>query len=104
MPERTVLLALALAAASGLVGLLSSRRSRGGQILSTLVAVAASVLGLAGVAHYWFRGDSEAIVYPWHVLPGAEFHVLIDGLSAIFLVPVFAVFLLGSIYGLGYWP
>ncbi|HTM56002.1 MAG TPA: proton-conducting transporter membrane subunit [Pirellulales bacterium] len=103
MPERTVLLALALAAVSGLLGLLFPRRSPWGQRLTTLVAVAAGSLGLAGVAHYWQRGDSEAIVYPWNLLPGAEFHVLVDGLSAVFLVPIFAVFLLGSIYGLGYW-
>src|SRR4051812_37847335 len=103
MPERIVLVALALAAASGLFGLLFSRRSPWGQILSTLLAVAAGVLGLAGVAHYWFRGDSQAIVYPWPLLPGAEFHVLVDGLSAIFLVPVFTVFMVGSVYGLGYW-
>src|SRR6476469_854168 len=66
MPERTVLLALALAAVSGLLGLPFSRRSPWGQRLTTLVAVAAGSLGLAGVAHYWQRGDSEAIVYPWN--------------------------------------
>jgi hydrogenase-4 component B len=103
MPERTVLVALALAAASGLVGLLFSRRSQWGQVLSTVVAAAAGILGLAGVAHYWFQGDSQVIVYPWPLVPGAEFRVLVDGLSAIFLVPIFAIFLLGSIYGLGYW-
>ena len=39
---------------------------------------------------------------PW-AIPGAEFNVAIDGLSAFFLVPVFLVSLLGNIYGLGYW-
>ena len=39
---------------------------------------------------------------PW-AIPGAEFSVGIDGLSAFFLVPVFLVSLLGNIYGLGYW-
>src|SRR5207302_4153079 len=34
---------------------------------------------------------------------GAEFHVAIDGLSAIFLTPIFLISLLGNIDGLGYW-
>src|SRR5206468_3085229 len=33
----------------------------------------------------------------------AEFNVAIDGLSAIFLVPVFLISVLGSVYGLEYW-
>ena len=39
---------------------------------------------------------------PWS-LPGAEFSVAVDGLSAIFLLPIFLISLLGSVYGLGYW-
>ena len=36
-------------------------------------------------------------------MPGGEFYVGIDAISAIFLLPIFLVSLLGSIYGLGYW-
>jgi hydrogenase-4 component B len=39
---------------------------------------------------------------PWSV-PGGEIVVAIDGLSALFLVPVFLLPALGSIYGLAYW-
>ena len=55
-----------------------------------------------GVATFWATGDSQPIVLPWSI-PGAEFSVAIDGLSAIFLVPVFLISLLGNVYGLGYW-
>jgi hydrogenase-4 component B len=41
-------------------------------------------------------------VVPW-LLPGAEFHVAIDGLSAVFLMPIFLISMLGSIFGVGYW-
>ena len=36
-------------------------------------------------------------------MPGGEFYVGIDAISAIFLLPIFLVSLLGNIYGLGYW-
>jgi hydrogenase-4 component B len=36
-------------------------------------------------------------------IPGGAFDMAIDGLSAFFLLPIFLVFMLGSIYGLGYW-
>jgi hydrogenase-4 component B len=103
MAERIVLVAIAIAAASGVLGLPWGRRSAVGQWLSTLLAVAAGGLGIAGVAVYWSAHDSLPITVPWPLVPGAEFSVAIDGLSAVFLIPIFAIFALGSIYGLGYW-
>src|SRR5438105_149898 len=102
MSETLVLLAILLAAVSGVPGLFASRTSMAGQWLSILFAVPAALLGLAGVALFWADGVSHPIVRPW-ALPGAEFRVAMDGLSAFFLVPIFLVSLLGNIYGLGYW-
>ncbi len=49
------------------------------------------------------RGRSDrSLALPWSI-PGAEFSVGIDGLSAIFLLPVFLISLLGNWFGLGYW-
>ena len=45
---------------------------------------------------------SSGIVLPW-AIPGGQFDVAVDGLSAIFLLPIFLISLLGSVYGLGYW-
>ena len=38
------------------------------------------------------------------LVPGGELAVRVDGLAAMFLVPLFVVAPLGSIYGLEYWP
>jgi hydrogenase-4 component B len=103
MAERIVLVAIAIAASSGVLGLPWGRRSAVGQWLSTLLAVAGGGLGIAGVAGYWSAHDSRPITMPWPLVPGAEFSVAVDGLSAVFLIPIFAVFALGSVYGLGYW-
>jgi hydrogenase-4 component B len=102
MNERLVLAGIVLAAVSGVAGLCFSRRSATGQWLSALLTVAGSGLGLAGCAGYLLSGDSEPITLPWAV-PGGAFAVALDGLSVLFLMPVFLSSLLGSVYGLGYW-
>jgi hydrogenase-4 component B len=102
MSERLVLAGIVLAAASGLPGLVMGRTGRAGQWLATLLAVLGAGLGLAGAGSFWATGASHLIVLPWS-LPGAEFRVAMDGLSAVFLVPIFLISLLGNVYGLGYW-
>jgi hydrogenase-4 component B len=102
MCERLVLAGIVFAAMSGLPGLLMRRSAVAGQWLATLAAALGAALGLAGAGAYWATGSSEAIVLPWSI-PGAEFRVVMDGLSAFFLVPVFLISLLGSVYGLEYW-
>src|SRR5581483_11519961 len=73
------------------------------QRLTTLIAAVAAVLGLSGVGAFWAAGQSRPIDVSWPTVPGAAFAVAVDGLSALFLVPVFLVSVLGSVYGLGYW-
>ena len=102
MSESLVLVGIILAASSGLPGLVLGRRSMGGQWMSMLVAVLGAGLALGSAGWFWTTGESRPIVVPWSI-PGAEFHVAMDGLSAIFLVPVFLISLLGSVYGIGYW-
>ena len=102
MSESLVLLGIVIAALSGLPGFLWGRTSMSGQWVTTLLAVLGAGLGLGGVGSFWATGDSQPIVLPWS-LPGAEFSVAMDGLSAIFLVPIFLISLLGNVYGLGYW-
>lgn len=102
MSERWVLLGTALAAASGIPGLFMSRDAMRPQRLAAFLTVLGAVLGLAGVGLFWATGDNRPIEWPWP-LPGADFSVGLDGLSAIFLLPIFLISLLGSIYGLVYW-
>ena len=102
MSERLILLGIFLTAISGVLGLFFRRDSINGQRLTTWIAVAGASLGLGGAGAFWFLGLSEPITIPW-CLPGAEFSVAVDGLSAVFLLPIFLIALLGSVYGLEYW-
>jgi hydrogenase-4 component B len=102
MSESLVLLATVTAALSGLGGFLFAPTRMAGQWLSTLLVALAAGLGLAGAGSFWIAGGGPPLVLPWP-LPGAEFRVAVDGLSAFFLVPIFMISLLGSVYGLGYW-
>ncbi len=101
-PVDLVLWGLIVAACSGLPGLFFRRDSLGGQWLTTFLAVLGAGLGLAGCGWFWATGDDRSIIEPW-CLPGAEFRIAVDGLSAFFLVPVFLISLLGNVYGLSYW-
>lgn len=88
---------------SGVVGLLFGRRTKLGQWCSTAVAVGGGVGGTAAVAR-WFASGSEADWrQAWAFVPGVDFHVALDGISAVFLLPIFMISILGPIYGLGYW-
>lgn len=102
MSESLVLWAIVIAASSGLPGLFMGRTSMIGQWLTTLLAVFGTGLGLVGVGWFWATGDSQPIERTW-LIPGAEFSVAVDGLSAFFLLPIFLIALLGNIYGLSYW-
>jgi len=97
-----LLLAVALTAASGIPGMLGKLPSSVGQWLSALLALIGGSLGIAVTLFLASSGKSTELRLPWSI-PGAEFHVALDGLSVLFLLPVFLVFLLGSVYGLGYW-
>jgi hydrogenase-4 component B len=102
MSEKLVLLGSVIAALSGFAGLLFARTSIRGQWLTTLLAVLGGTIGLGGIATFWLTGDHQPIALPWSI-PGGEFSVAVDGLSAIFLLPIFLVSLLGNVFGLTYW-
>ena len=102
MSEWLILSGAGLAAVSGVPGLLLSRFTRAGQRIATVLATLGTSLGLVGVGVFWTTGESRPVVFDWQ-LPGAEFSVAIDGLSAVFLAPIFLISLLGNIYGLDYW-
>src|SRR5438874_3445405 len=101
-----VLLGIAIVAACGVPELLASRVSRTGQWFTTFLAVTGAAIGLTGIGLFWITGDSQPITRPWQLFPAEfrfEFSAAMDGLSAIFLLPIFLISLLGNVYGLGYW-
>jgi hydrogenase-4 component B len=103
MSEWLVLVGSILAAVSGVPALLLSRSSNTGQRITTALGILGAGLGMTGSGLFWALGKSTGLEWSWDIFPGAAFSVGIDGLSALFLVPIFLVFALGSIYGLDYW-
>ena len=105
-----ILIAMALSAVSGLPGLFMARGSAWAQRIAVILMCAASLAGLSGAfLGLLVPGIAAGSAFPWPLAGppslGTEGGLVgIDGLSSFFLVPVFLVGCLGSIYGLGYWP
>jgi hydrogenase-4 component B len=93
--------ASALVAISGLFGLLLPAGSKAAQRIATVLHVAGCAAG-CGAAAWALAGEIAAARFAWP-LPGGSVTFSLDRLSAFFLVPVFVVAGLGSIYGEGYW-
>jgi formate hydrogenlyase subunit 3/multisubunit Na+/H+ antiporter MnhD subunit len=103
MTIQLLLAAVAAIAASGLAALAFTQRPRLGQRLATTLFCAGAVAGLAAAVLALAAPEPPALALPWQV-PGGAFTLRLDPLSALFLLPVFLVPALGSIYGLGYYP
>jgi hydrogenase-4 component B len=105
MSEWLVLLAIVLVAGSSLPGFFFGRARLSGQWATTLLAVLGAGLGLGSVGAFWMTGAGDPIVLPWSIIRGEHnmFNVAMDGLSALFLAPIFLISLLGNVYALGYW-
>ena len=97
-----IILAIFLAAASGLPGLCLPRRTVWGQRIAVGMMSSSSLLGLVGASLALGADQSRTLSFPWPAMGNSI--VGIDGLSAFFLVPIFFMSGLGSIYGIGYWP
>jgi hydrogenase-4 component B len=86
-----VILGLVCHALSGVPGLFIVHRSGVGEKIAVVLTVTGSILGIVGALGCW-----------WVPPAGMEL-IKIDGLSVIFLLPIFLISALGGIYGLGYW-
>ena len=95
-----LLAAAAGAAAFLLVGPLAA-------VVPTAVTVALSALAGAALAAagLWtlLGAPSPDIVLPW-AIPGGTFHLSLDAISAVFLVPIGVLGALGAVYATRYWP
>lgn len=97
-----ILAAIAILGFSGLPACLLSSRSAAGQRLATLFMFFGSIIGLGSIAASLNTATPQTLCIPWF-LPYGQFIITIDAISILFLVPVFIVPVLGSIYGLRYW-
>ncbi len=102
MSEWLVLLGIAIVGVSGVPGLFLSRKSLTGQRLASLLLTAGTGLGIAGVSKFLWARESQEILLPWPI-PGGEFAIALDAISLVFLLPIYLISVLGSIFGLSYW-
>lgn len=93
-----------LIAGSGLPAIAFRRRSNRGQIVATVLVATGCAIGLGTLAAYGLQDRSEChLVLPWPTPLGRPAFTL-DALGALFLLPIFGISVLGSLYGIGYWP
>ncbi|HBA86203.1 MAG TPA: hydrogenase [Verrucomicrobia bacterium] len=97
-----IVVAAAVLAFSGLPACFFSRRSCAAQRLSAALMILGSAIGGYGVFLSLSAPQNEAVSLPW-TLPWGRFSIGLDALSAVFLIPILLVPMLGAIYGLGYW-
>ncbi|MBG0776166.1 MAG: hydrogenase [Desulfovibrionaceae bacterium] len=98
-----LLLSILLCAVSGVPGLFAARASSGGEGAACGLTLAGCAAGTVGVCLGLVHGGETLLALPWAV-PGGELALRLDGLAAIFLLPLFLVVGAASVYGLGYWP
>jgi hydrogenase-4 component B len=102
-PSTLIITATLLAAFSGVPllvpGLLSACR---GQLLATILMLAASCLGLSGATLALVTSHSEIIELLW-TLPFGKSGIGIDSLSAWFLLPIFLIPGCAALYARCYW-
>jgi len=96
------LVGAALMALSGLPGLFLGSRGGIGERLSVGVHLVGAGLALAGAACTLGEGAGASVRMAWG-LPFGSFRIAVDGLSALFLVPLVIVPAVGSVYGLRSW-
>lgn len=101
MSDTLVLVAIVLAALSGVPGLFIGRRSAFGAFTAAVLLVSASISGALGAISA-LATSSSAMTLPWRCF-GAALQVHTDEIAAMFLLPVFLVAGAGAIYGLEYW-
>jgi hydrogenase-4 component B len=98
-----LVISVAVVAISGVPGLVLSRRSATGQRLAAVLNVIGT--GLAAVVlviQYVRPGLVQPIRLRW-ALPLGQFAVAVDDFSAVFLIPIFLISTLGSVFGMSYW-
>jgi len=95
--------AIVTIAASGVPGLFTDRQSPRGERVATKLMIAGSALGLVTTVLAVIANSPVILRIPWGV-PGGEVALYADGVADLFLFPVFLVPVLGSVFGLAYWP
>jgi len=99
------LVALSAALVIGCAGIpgLFLRKPGPGQIISAVATIIAAMVGVPASLMLLFSHTTTTYSLEWG-LPFGPCELVIDPLSAFFLLPVFLVSAAGSLFALGYWP
>jgi hydrogenase-4 component B len=100
-PISIELAAAACIGLSGAPGCLWRRARAGGQGTATALNLIGSAIGFAGLAAHARAGEAQTLLLG--SLPIGRLAFALDGLSALFLIPILLISALGSLYGAAYW-
>ncbi|OGU13887.1 MAG: hydrogenase [Geobacteraceae bacterium GWC2_53_11] len=101
-PALVALFAALVIGCAGIPGLFIQKPGPG-QILSAAATILAALAGVPAALMLIFSRTATTYVLQWG-LPFGPCELVIDPLSAFFLLPVFLVSAAGSLFALGYWP
>ncbi len=101
MPLVLILTAMVLMTFSGVPGLFSKKTASWGQMSATTLALSGMAAGMTGACLGLFSPSSPSFPFPWPTMENV--FIGLDRLGSFFLMPVFLIGGLGSLYGLGYW-
>jgi formate hydrogenlyase subunit 3/multisubunit Na+/H+ antiporter MnhD subunit len=96
-----LLMAIGILLLAALAAGMAGRRPMVATVVGAGGAVTGCVLGLVPALGGLLSGGVESRRWPWPV-PGGEFHVQLDALSAFFLIPIFLLGALAAVYGAAY--
>jgi hydrogenase-4 component B len=94
--------AIGLTALSGTPGLAFGRRSSLGQAIGSCLLIGGALVGAATALVALVTGTIESSSLPG-ALPSLSLHLRLDPLAAFFLVPVYTLGALTTVYGTRYW-
>lgn len=97
-----VLCSIGIICMSGFPAYFFSSHSAKGQIVSSALMLLGAGIGVAGVILSVKSGVIAQYSHNWF-LPWGSFRICMDPLSCVFLVPVFIVPSMGTIYSVSYW-
>ncbi|HMA63615.1 MAG: hydrogenase, partial [Fibrobacterota bacterium] len=97
-----VMCSIVILCVSGFPAYFFSPRSTNGQIFSSTLLLIGAGIGISGVILSIMSGIIVQYNHEWF-LPWGSFRICIDPLSCVFLLPVFIVPSMGTLYSLSYW-
>jgi hydrogenase-4 component B len=101
-PALVALIAALVLGCAGVPGLFL-RKPGTGQIVAATATILAALAGVPSALQLLFSNTTTTYQLQWN-LPFGPCELVIDPLSAFFLLPVFLVSAAGSLFAVGYWP